>query len=101
MSGPPRDVLVHRCAAGNGLGGAAGDTFLTGRICKMEVLHSGGNYKSSGPSHKGQFWWLVQVILPKFPLHLKREIVSTGHVSPPAPTFSLKHSSVLLCTVTE
>lgn len=47
MAGPPRDVLAHRCAAGNGLGGAAGDTFPTGTICQMEVLLSRGNYKSS------------------------------------------------------
>lgn len=26
MAGPARDVHAHRCAAGNGLGGAAADT---------------------------------------------------------------------------
>ena len=54
MAGPPRDVLAHRCAAGNGLGGAAGDTFLTGIMCKMEVLLSSGNYKFSGTSQIGR-----------------------------------------------
>lgn len=85
MAGPPRDALAHRCAAGNGLGGAAGDILLTGRIRIMEVLPTGGNYKSSGTSHKGQFWQLIQVIFPKSSLHLKRTIISAGHVSPPAP----------------
>lgn len=101
MAGPPGDVLAHRCAAGNGLGGAAGDTFLTGSICTMEVLLSGGSYKSNGTSHKRQFWQLVQVIFPKSPLRLKWAIVSTGHVSPPAPpvqccSAGLRSSNILL-----
>lgn len=39
-AGPLRDVLAHGCAAGNGFAGA---TFLTGRICEMEVLLNSGN----------------------------------------------------------
>lgn len=88
MAGQPGDELAHRCAVGHGLGGVVCDTFLTGRIYnKTEVWLSSGNYKSSGASCKGQFWWLVQVIFLRLSLHLKWEVISPGHVSPPALVF--------------
>lgn len=64
MARPPSDMLVERCAAGNGICGASGDTFLSGKMNKMEILLRSGNHRFGD---MGQFRLHVQVIFPKFP----------------------------------